>query len=213
MGLDGLPAVILKKCSADLADAMCPLFQRSLDCYVVPDLWKKATIIPIPKVSCSMSNKDFRPIAHTTNVMKCFERVIVSFLKEQVAPYLDPCQYTYRAGRSTEDAIVSVTHLTNKHLESPAAYARVLFADFSSAFDTLRTNLLTQKLLNLHVNPHMIKWFHSLSTNRPQQVMVNGSLSCTKFRSMGVPQGGLCSPLLFTAYTNEHKAGTQKTHL
>ena len=137
-----------------------PLFQRSIDCHVVPDLWKKSIIIPIPKVSCPTSNKDFRPIALTSNVMKCFERVIVNFLKEQVAPHLDPC------------------------LQMLRAYARVLFADLSSAFDTLRPDLLVQKLLQLNVNPHMIKLFHSLLTMRPQQVTVNGSLSCTKYSSI-----------------------------
>ena len=136
-GPDGLPAMVLKTCAAELTAVWCPLFQRSLDCCTVPALWKKSIVIPIPKVQCPAENKDYRPIALTSVVMKCLEKIMVRMLKVEIASHLDPLQFAYRAGRSTEDAVISVTHLINKHLETPAAYARVLFADFSSAFDTI----------------------------------------------------------------------------
>ena len=120
---------------------------------MVPDMWKKSLIIPVPKVSCPSVNKDFRPIALTCGVMKCFERIIVNSLKSQVAPTMDPLQFAYRAGRSTEDAVASITHLISKHLEEPKAYARVLYADFSAAFDTVCRLLLVKKLCDMKVNP------------------------------------------------------------
>ena len=82
-----------------------------------------------------------------------------------------------------------------------------------SAFDTLRPDLLAHKLVNLNINPYLIKWLHSLLTSRPQQVVVNGVLSCSKHSSMGVPQGGVCSPLLFTAYTNDFRSNHPKNHI
>ena len=139
-GPDGLPAMLLKMCSEELTAAWCPIFQQSIDNHIVPDVWKRSLIIPVPKVSYPSVNKDYRPIALTCGVMKCFERIIVNLLKSAVAPLLDPSQFAYRAGRSTEDAVVSITHLISKHLvdpKVPMTYARVLFADFSSAFDTL----------------------------------------------------------------------------
>lgn len=48
--------------------------------------------------------------------MKCFERVIVNLLKTELAPCMDPLQFAYREGRSTEDAVVSLTHLISKAL-------------------------------------------------------------------------------------------------
>jgi len=126
MGPDGLPAILLKKCSMELTAAWRPIFKKSIDNHTVPNLWKKSIIIPVPKVSCPSLNKDFRPIALTCGVMKCFERVIVDILKNEVASCLDPSQFAYRAARSTEDAVVSVVHLISKHLQEPKAYARVL---------------------------------------------------------------------------------------
>lgn len=43
----------------------------------------------------------------------------------------------YRHHRDTDDAISSIVHMVIKHLENPKAYARLLFVDFSSAFNTL----------------------------------------------------------------------------
>ena len=139
--------------------------------------------------------------------MKCFEKLVINLIKPGLYPYLDPLQYSYRVGRGTDDALVSVTHLVSKHLENPQAYARILLADFSSAFDTVSPYLLTQKLTNLEVNPWIVKWFLALLTDRSQQVNVNGTLSEVKYVHThictGVPQGAVSSPFLFTLFTNE----------
>lgn len=145
--------------------------------------------------------------------MKCFERVIVNSLKSQMVASMDPLQFAYRAGCSTEDAVVSITHLISKHLEEPKAYACVLFADFSSAFDTVSPLLLVNKLNNMNVNPFIIRWCYSLLTNRSQQVKVNSVFSSTKLCSTGVPQGGVSSPFLFTAYTNDCRSSQPNNYI
>lgn len=169
--------------------------------------------MPVPKVACPVTNGDYRPVALTSIIMKCFEKIVVSSLKSEVDSCLDPLQFAYRQGRSTEDAAITVTHLINKHLEHPQAYARVLFADFSSAFDTIQPNVVIQKLIKLNVNPVTVKWFYSFLTNRSQQVLVNGSLSTPKQRNTGVPQGCVSSPILFTLYTNECKSTQPCNHI
>jgi len=105
--------------------------------------------------------------------MKCFEKCIVSMLKAEVANNLDPLQFAYRQGRGTEDAIISIMHLILKHLENNKAYARLLFIDFSSAFNTIQTPLLISKMEQLSVNPAIIKWYSSFLTDRTQCVKVN----------------------------------------
>lgn len=112
--------------------------------------------------------------------MKCFENLIVNLIKPGLSPYLDSLQYTYREGRGTGDAIVSVSHLITLHLEDSKAYAQILFAVFHSAFHTVSPSLLIQKLINLQVNPWIIKWFYPLLINRTQQVNVNGKFSEVK---------------------------------
>lgn len=151
-GPDGISARLLKTCAEELTPAWCPLFQRSLDSHTVPALWKKTVITPVPKRSCSVENNVYRPVALTSIVMKCFEKYIVSLLKIEVNPELDPWQFAYRKGRSTDDAVSSITHLALRHQEDTKAYARLLFVDFSSAFNTLQPSLLLDKLKQMNVN-------------------------------------------------------------
>lgn len=84
-----------KKCSAEITAAWLPIFQLSMDSHTIPALWKKSMIIPVPKVSCPSGNNDFRPVALTCGVMKCFERVIVNLLKTELAP----CLYNLLTGK------------------------------------------------------------------------------------------------------------------
>lgn len=96
-----------------------------------------------------------------------------------------------------------LSHMVCNHLENTDGYARVLFDDFSLAFDTVHPHLLTQKLTNLNISTCLVKWFYSLVTNRSQQVKVNNSFSEGNSCSTGVPQGAVSSPILFMLYTNE----------
>lgn len=50
---------------------------------------------------------------------------------------LDPVQFAYQAGRAVEDAQLLILNNLYKHLEKLQAHARLLFADFSSAFNTM----------------------------------------------------------------------------
>ncbi len=155
----------------------------------MPTLWQKAIITPVPKKSCPQENNDFRPIALTSVVMKCMEKLIVSQLKLEVCPQLDPYQFAYKRHRGTDDAINSLVHLVIKHLENPRAYAKLLFVDFSSAFNTLQPHILLKTMQQMNVNPFIIKWFYSFLTNRSQQVRVNRTLSESTIINTGAPQG------------------------
>ena len=100
-----------------------------------------------------------------------------------------------------------------KHLENPRAYARLLFVDFSSAFNTLQPHVLLNTLQLMNVNPFITKWYHSFLTNRTQQVRVNRTLSEPLTISTGAPQGCVSSPVLFTLYTNECTCSTANNYM
>lgn len=106
-----------------------------------------------------------------------------------------------------------MSHLANKHLENPKAYAWISFADFSSAFDTVSPILLVQKLTDMQVSPSLINWFYSLLINRVQQVKVLNVLSHARSCSAGVPQGSVSSPILFNLYINESRAKQSKKYI
>ncbi len=55
-------------------------------------------------------------------------------------------------------------------LDRPAAYVRILFVDFSSAFNTIIQNLLLPKLTQLSVPTSICQWINSFLTDRQQLV-------------------------------------------
>ena len=103
----------------------------------IPHCFKKSTIIPVPKKSTASCLNDYRSVALTSVVMKTLERLVLQFLKSIIDPLLDQFQFAYRNNRSVDDAVAIGLFHVLKHLDSPNTYARILFVDFSSAFNTI----------------------------------------------------------------------------
>ena len=120
-------------------------------------------------------------------------------------------QFAYREKRSVEDAILIFLQNAYKHLDMPKNYCRILFVDFSSAFNTIQPQLFIQKLNRINLNKIVIKWILEFLTKRPQYVKIsneengNGLVSGVVSKTIwtGARQGAVLSPFLFTAYTND----------
>ena len=141
--------------------------------------------------------------------MKCFERLVLKSIQTQTKHALDPLQFAYRQNRSTDDATLTLLHNAYTHLEAPGSFVRILFIDFSSAFNTIQPHLMALKLLNLSVCPKLILWIISFLVNRSQSVSFHHALSDSRSTSTGSPQGTVLSPVLFTLYTNDISGSDQ----
>ena len=132
-GPDGISAFVLKTFAEELAPAWCPIFHN----HSVPILWKTSYITPVPKKTCPKENNDYRPVALTSIVMKCLERIVACKLRLYVQDYLDPFQFAYRQGRGTDDAVNTAVHLILKHLDKPKANVRLVFIVYLARRSTL----------------------------------------------------------------------------
>ncbi|KAI2647318.1 putative RNA-directed DNA polymerase from transposon BS [Labeo rohita] len=193
----------LKACAVQLSSIFTLIFNRSLKLCIVPSCFKCSTIIPVPKKPKTTGLNDYRPVALTSVVMKSFERLVLAYLKDITGPLLDPLQFAYRANRSVDDAVNMGLHYILQHLDKPGTYARILFVDFSSAFNTIIPDILQNKLSQLSVPTSICQWITSFLTNRQQLVRLGKLTSGTRTISTGAPQGCVLSPLLFSLYTND----------
>ncbi|TWW53716.1 putative RNA-directed DNA polymerase from transposon BS, partial [Takifugu flavidus] len=178
------------------------IFNSSLESCQVPACLKTSTIVPVPKKPRITGLNDYRPVALTSVVMKSLERLILPHLKSITTPLLDPLQFAYRANRSVDDAVNLALHSILQHLDSPGTYARILFVDFSSAFNTIRPALLQDKLSQLSVPASLCRWITHFLTDQRQYVRLGKTVSDSVTISTGSPQGCVLSPLLFSLYTN-----------
>ena len=202
-GPDNICGRILKYCASQLSYVFTQLFTWSVKVSVVPSVWKNSTICPVPKNRNPSALNDYRPIALTSIVMKCFERIMLRTLLAQTQPHLDPFQFAYKQNRSTDDATLTLLHKAYSHLDTPKSFARILFIDFSSAFNTIQPHLLALKLLKFDVSPKLILWIVDFLVNRSQAVCFQQAFSSIRNTSVGSPQGTCLSPVLFTLYTND----------
>ncbi len=85
-----------------------------------------------------------------------------------------------------------------QHLDRPGTYVRILFVDFSSAFNTIIPDTLQNKLTQLSVPTYICQWITSFLTDRQQLVRLGKFSSSTRTTSSGAPQGCVLS-----LYTND----------
>ena len=207
-GPDNVSCRILKNCSCQLSFIYTFIFNLCFTTQTVPSIWKQSCIIPVPKSPTISCLNDLRPVALTSVAMKVCERFVLDFLKGLVSNYLDPLQFAYCKGRSTEDALLFSLDKLYSHLERSKfgkVSARVMYFDFSSAFNTIQPHLLAKKLLNLESVPFsLVRWIVSYLTKRSQYVKVGTSaISNVIMSNTGVPQGTVLAPFLFTVYTSD----------
>ncbi|CDQ57170.1 unnamed protein product [Oncorhynchus mykiss] len=98
-------------------------------------------------------NKCIEDVVPTVTVpMKCFERLVMTHINTIIPETLDPLQVAYCTNRSTDDAITIALHTSLSHLDKRNTYLRMLFIDYSSAFNTIVPSKLINKLRTLGLN-------------------------------------------------------------
>ena len=206
-GPDNIPPRLIKAAAHVLVNPIRTLFNNSIAEGVFPDEWKKANIKPIPKTTPANEVKDYRPIALTSVISKCLERLLVKQFQPLVT---DPHQFAYRPGRSTEDALLLTMDTVSDHLDQNSKNSvRSLFIVFTSAFNTISPTTLVNKLIPTNLNSNIINWTYSYLTNRQQKVITPNSASAITVTSTGSPQGCVLSPILFSIYTDQIRSQSE----
>ena len=202
-GPDGIGGKLLKTCASELGKIFTTIFQMLINAHIMPRSWKMSTIIPLPKNSKASELNDFRPVALTSIVAKCFESILCAHLKRDVMNQLDPLQFAYKSKRGVDDACLTLMNLVTKHLQEPSSSVRILMIDFSSAFNSIEPVVLLKRLIDLGVNSNLVLFINDFLKERPQKVFASGKYSDEIVISTGAPQGCVLSPTLFSIYTDE----------
>ena len=204
-GPDRITGKVIKQCSHQLAPIFTVLFNDSFKLHQVPNMWKTATQVPLPKKDIPRTKNDLRPVALTALVMKACERLFFNLNRASIMDNTDKMQFAYQENRGVDDAIITLVHTIQEHIDHPKSYVRALFVDFSSAFNTISPSIMVRKLVKMNFNPNAILWIYDFLTNRKQCVRYKSTMSSYITTNTGAPQGCVLSPLLFTLYTSDCK--------
>ncbi len=161
-------------------------------------------MIPIFKAGDRTLPSNYRPISILPIASKIAEKVVcdqlVSHLNESEVN-LHPMQFGFRKNHSTERLIVFFVEQIRSQLDKGGVVDAV-FLDLANAFDTVNHNCLISKLQNFNLSANALTWMISYLTKRKQCTRVVDK--CSSFAScpIGVPQGSILGPILFSIYIN-----------
>lgn len=209
VGADGIPVKFLK---CILPSALLPLTHIFNDCLTksyFPREWKRALVLPLPKVHSPSSMADLRPISILSCTSKALERIMCNQMSTFINSNrcLSRFQSGFRPRHSTQTALVKITQDICESLEDKRQCTLVLL-DLSKAFDSINHMLLCQKLkLLFNFSDSAVALIKSYLHERSQSVTLNGESSLEKELIRGTPQGSVLSPLLFSLFINDISDG------
>ena len=176
-GPDGIQAWMLRDLAPILAPPITAIFNSSIRDGYVPEKWKRAIVTPLPKKSPpSLLEKDIRPISLTCLVAKELERIVIKHLRQYTSIKSDPLLVGNKKGVSTTDMLVKLLHHWHEATDKGHS-VRVVFLDYSKAFDQVNHNILLEKLAASDPPPFLLKWITSFLSERSQCVRLGEFLS------------------------------------
>lgn len=160
----------------------------------ISNLWKTSTVIQIPKRPPPTALNHYRAVALTSVVMKCLERILLNIISLFVTTHPDTLQFVYNAKGGTANTVAYLLHLLLQPLDSHGNYTKLLFVDFSSAFNTIqkhRTSTLPPS------DPIRLR------LPRPDNKKMRVDSATSPLPKTGAPQGCVLSSYPYFLYTND----------
>jgi hypothetical protein len=172
-----------------LAGPICAIINSSVRQGFVPHQWKISRVTPIPKSFPRSIESDLRPISITSSISKVAESIVSRFFNQHFNPLLDSNQFGCSKDRSTTHALIKICHVIFEGSDQSDNFNRVLFIDFTKAFDVINHNVLHNKLVEYKFPPHLVTWSQSFLEKRLQYVSIGCHVSDVRELNAGARQG------------------------
>lgn len=202
-GIDNVPTSILKLAWPLVGLFVHKLYSLSLQCGWHPTVFRRATLIAIPKPSKRdrSSPRSYRLITLLSVLGKGLERVLAkrlawSAIRQKV---VHKNQFGALPCRSSVDLTTAVTH----DIETAFAQRKVasfLTLDVRGAFDAVLPGFLIRRLIHQGWPAHLVQWVCSFISSRSGKLRLDNQEGDFFDIPAGLPQGSPISPILFMLF-------------
>nr|XP_047127816.1 uncharacterized protein LOC124808654 [Hydra vulgaris] len=171
VGFDFVHPYVLKKCSSSISNPLYLIFKKSMETGTLPDMWKKANVMPLFKKVSKLKTSNYIPVSLTSIPCKVLERIIADCIMQHLIKnnLLSKKQHGFMKSKSC----------TTNLLE----YLDILTDEFHNR---------TVDLLTFGISGKLLTWIV-----RKQRVVLGENVTDWVDVLSGVPQGSVLGPRLF----------------
>jgi len=205
-GPDGLSLVVWRCVPCAMVDVLAALFTRCLETGRVPNCWKRAILVLIPKGQFDSVNPKARPICLLNEVSKLFERILDRRLKnfkagirtsDRPARVLSTgMQFGFTEGVSTTDALKAVTKFISNKLDKKR-FVIAVSLDVRNAFNSISWEAIRWALGRDGYPAYLRRVLDGYLCDRFIDYPVRSGDLGSRRVTCGVPQGSVLGPLLW----------------
>ena len=205
-GTDEISPDLIKLAKPHIVDYLHKLFQKIYDTGKYPKEWAKSIIIPIHKKGSKLILDNYRGISLLSVTSKVFTSIVNNRLYTWMEENMKICeeQAGFRRHFSTIDHIFTLYSMVNNRLHGQKkGKLYVAFIDFKKAFDTVDRKVLWESMKEEGISTKMIKMIKGIYSIVTATVRYGNNISEDINCPVGVKQGCLLSPLLFSILINK----------
>jgi len=204
-GPSDIPDFVFREHWEILAPLYLHVWNLSIRQGIFPQCYKRADIVPLPKVKNAKCSQHVRGISVTPIAARLLERIVHRrWISDNILLRGDPLQFAYKRNLSTLDYLLFLQFFILSQLDKKTIDGvHVIAVDFSKAFDCVDQELAAQTYEEFIDSPYIRRWLYNFTIDREQRLVWRNKKCGYHPINRGCSQGTVGGPGIFSMLTDD----------